>query len=740
MRAAFAPFGQARFRTIPAVPLALWFAAGSTAGLWLAGSWHGVWPPLFAGGVSLALSLASAPEVTRRGAACLLLGAAMAWLHPSRWAEGYAQYLPRENAGASVRATVLEPVGDPATVAPLPTPRRYTARVTAIRTGPQARWRECSGKTVLESRDPPTLRYGDLIEAEGAFVHPPGERFPGGFDYRHYAASRGISHLYRVAELRPRGRAGGWYAAGRAAYRLRDRFVRLETDGLAPENAELLAAFTAGYRHGLSAQTRDTFLRSGAIHVFAISGLHTGIVAALLTVLLLCVRTPYVLRYALLPVLLGGYVFVTGGAPSASRAWLMISVYCLSRAAFRPVQPLQAVALAALGLLVWQPLNLMRSGFQFSFVIVSFLVIGWQRAVPYYRSLIEKEYWRPAPLRSPQWRSHLALRSSQMLCAGCLAWLGSAGLVLTANSLFIPAAVPVNMGISLLLLPAFVAGFAKALFAAIGLGWAETVLAAFLDGVIVVIRGVAELGGRPPASLAVAGGGAATGFAYYALAVPLMLPRLNARIRALFGAGVALLLGSALAAPLGSAPTAAVCHGGGGRSPAVVLFYPTPTEPVVVNTGGYTWSRDLRTYLRSRGCSRLDTLVVARGRQDCARGLLEWITAYKPRSLWLPESRTSPKNRALLQAAAAQQIRQGGRVRWFSTDTHLDSAAPVSVAFSREAEVHESTVVVRGPKTTVRLTLAPRRSGVVSLRLESTGAPVRDGDIPRSNQPRITLW
>lgn len=733
------------FRTVPALPLALWWAAGVALVLSVAGFWHGPGGWIFAAAVLLTLGSVSRPAVSRRGMLALAAGMAITGLHLLRLTHSYDQFLPRRDggAGAAIEGVVTEPFLGQSSASWFAPPNRLAVRVRRIRVG--GAWHACSGRTVMEAPSDQTWTHGDRFQAEGAFVRPPPAPFMGAFNERRYLASKGATHRFRAVQTTRLGPADGWYALGRAVYRLRDRWLRLETARLSPGNAAILAAFTAGYRYGLAPETVDTFLRSGTIHVFAISGLHTGIVAGILTVLLLLLRVPFRFRYMALPVLLGAYVFVTGGAPSATRAWLMVTVYCLAHALFRPIRPLQAVSLAALILLAWNPLNLLSTGFQFSFTIVGFLLVGWRQWMPVVRGLFEKQYWKPERHRAPHWVLGLQRHGLQLLCAGLLAWLGSAGLVLCANALFIPATVPVNIGISLLLLPSFVVAFLKATLASVGFPLADAFLAGLLELLIDGIRRLAEWGGRPPASLAVRQPGVLAGLAYYALAGGLLLAP-SRRLRAGAGMALVVLLGLLLSIPAVLPPRVTVLHGAGLSRPAIAVFKGDGAPPTVINTGGFPWSRELHTLLRHRGCDRIADLVVGGTRSESHRGADALIAIYRPHCLWLPAGRTTPENRRELQALAALQQRGGGRVRWFPTGgppqaSHTAAGPSPALDIVADRDAGERTLDVTGTRRqqSWRVRMVHLRSGDTVVQIHFPSGPQRRVTIPLTHTPKITV-
>ncbi len=119
----------------------------------------------------------------------------------------------------------------------------------------------------------------------------------------------------------------------------------------------------------------DVFRRTGSLHIFAISGLHVGIVGLLLVILLKSVGVPRDWFGVCLLPLLFMYVAATGMKASALRAMVMAGVFLLSPLFRRKPDIPNSVAFAAILLLLLNPEELQSAGFVFSFVVVVFIVM-----------------------------------------------------------------------------------------------------------------------------------------------------------------------------------------------------------------------------------------------------------------------------------------------------------------------------------------------------------------------------
>lgn len=134
----------------------------------------------------------------------------------------------------------------------------------------------------------------------------------------------------------------------------------------------VVAALVLGYKKWLSEETREDYAKTGAMHILAVSGLHTGIVAGIMLGLTSIIRS-HKPRYKVLKFLLacaGVWLFalVSGLAPSVMRAALMFSLFLFARLILeRPVNEYNLMAAAATGMLLYNPYLLFQVGFQLSF-------------------------------------------------------------------------------------------------------------------------------------------------------------------------------------------------------------------------------------------------------------------------------------------------------------------------------------------------------------------------------------
>jgi len=164
--------------------------------------------------------------------------------------------------------------------------------------------------------------------------------------------------------------------AGRC-YQLRRRAADLLQQDLEkfPEHLKLLKALLLGYRQSLPPALYRTFAHTGTLHIFAISGLHVGVMAAILIAILKMTGLARPHWGLLLIPALFLYVFSTGMKASALRAFTMAAIYFAAPLAGRRPDPASSIALAAILLLAVNPLQITDPGFVLSFTVVSGIVL-----------------------------------------------------------------------------------------------------------------------------------------------------------------------------------------------------------------------------------------------------------------------------------------------------------------------------------------------------------------------------
>jgi len=537
--------------------------------------------------------------------------------------DSYDRLVPRLPCRVEITGTVRTSVYGGDALPPEPAwRRRVVVDVHTLQMGGDGCGRSASGRVLVEGNVCGRLRLGERVRLRGVLTAPAAARFPGDFDFSRYLRSeriRGVLRSPRLVDIRP---ARGWGALAAAFFRFRDACIDRAVRGLPADAAGLAAAVVFGLRVGLSPVERRQFLRSGLMHIFAVSGLHVGIFAGLVLAGARVVRIPFRVRYLTLPLPLLLYVLVTGGHPAAVRAWLMLTLWSLCKGMFRAVSPFNTVCVAALLLLIVDPLNLVKVGFQYSFVVVTVLVAGWRWVARLSFLVIERGVWTPMRYRAVGGVKAWQRRGLELLGGSVLAWLGSVGLTVWYNGLFIPGNPLVNavaaptawLTVCTILLKLGVgclpgSGVADSMFAHIGMA------------PVLVLRALTRFGSVPPACL-VSGKPPFWAVAcFYAALAAMLFGR--GRPRLVRAASVALFAFMLVMATVrrGGGAWVSVVSAAGARHPVVAVRCFRRMPPVILDADDGGTCRMLGAWLEQNGHGAVDSVVVRRWTRRTGRAV-----------------------------------------------------------------------------------------------------------------------
>lgn len=235
----------------------------------------------------------------------------------------------------------------------------------------------------------------------------------------------------------------------------------------------LAQAMLLGDGSRLEESVIESFRKTGVLHVLVVSGLHVGLVAAVLPGLAALGLLPRRLAWIGALVLVIAYVALVGARPSALRAGVVAASACVAALSGRRVLSLNSLAGAGVTLFAVQPGAWAAVGTQLSFLaaatllaVSSSIASREARATPPLERLIEST-------RSPLER--LSRRAFAWACWVLLATLTvqtvSGPLVASEFHLVSPAAAPLALVISPLVAMAVSSGLLLLASEAVGLTW-----------------------------------------------------------------------------------------------------------------------------------------------------------------------------------------------------------------------------------------------------------------------------
>ncbi len=333
---------------------------------------------------------------------------------------------------------------------------RSTAEVEVFELRRGATWEPASGKILASANGllGENLSIGCEVEITGALQKPRLPVAEGLFNYRQFLSRQGIYYQLTGASV------GDWklLKASSTSPPFPMRFTRWARSALGlglgktDEALQLRWAMTLGWKEAFTDELSEPFMRSGTMHIFAISGLHIALIAGILVQLLKLTGLPRAVCGLTVIPLLWFYAAATGWQSSAIRATIMMTVIVGGWALKRPGDLLNSLGAAALMILVWEPLQLFQASFQLSF----FVVLSMGLLLPVFEK-IRQRLFRPDPflpeeLRKP-WQRFFDSPTRWLgasFATSLAAWLGSLPLIAYYFNLFTPVSLLANVVVVLL--------------------------------------------------------------------------------------------------------------------------------------------------------------------------------------------------------------------------------------------------------------------------------------------------
>jgi ComEC/Rec2-related protein len=301
---------------------------------------------------------------------------------------------------------------------------------------------------------PPTA-YGDRLRLQGILKRPNPKRNPASFDYTDFLRNQGIHaefscHEKDVKKLgTDKGNpviAAGLHCRGWISEQITRGLGENETEAIA-----IIKAMALGQRSDSPDYLTDKFRFSGTLHVFAVSGLHVGIVAAIVWFGMSALTGLFGLHrnVAVLSVILAviAYAIITGLRPSAFRAAVMAVIFFGGMLFGREPRVFNSTAAAAMVILLCDTNQLFRPGFQLSFCVLISILAFANPIGKYLYHPFRPDPFLPKSLITPGRRAFnsVSRKIIGLMAMSIASWAGSSLLTWYFFGLITPVSILANL-------------------------------------------------------------------------------------------------------------------------------------------------------------------------------------------------------------------------------------------------------------------------------------------------------
>jgi competence protein ComEC len=292
---------------------------------------------------------------------------------------------------------------------------------------------------------------GDELNLFGTLqvIEPP--RNPGEFDMREYLVRRDVKNLF-IVRYPENGRilaAGTAFSVLRAAARSREWMQRVLSRDIqaSPEVVGLICGTALGLRHQTHDDIEEPFQQTGTLHLFAVAGLHVGIVARLLWTFTMVLRLPRKTATAFIIPSLFFYAAITGLHTASVRAAVMSALLLGGIFFDRKVLALNSLAAAGFLILLFDSNQLFTSGFQLSFAVVGAIILLADPVFAVLQRAVAPDPFLPQAIKGRAQRLYAIVGRGLARAASIslAAWIGSLPLIYWYFYLITPVSLLANL-------------------------------------------------------------------------------------------------------------------------------------------------------------------------------------------------------------------------------------------------------------------------------------------------------
>ena len=239
-------------------------------------------------------------------------------------------------------------------------------------------WKKAQGKVLIYHQLATSLQPGEVVLVNKIPEIIPSPSFPDEFDYRGFLAKKDIHFRQFIrsglVKVDSSNTGSLEFAIDRLGYflsNLIDQKVEFA------ESKQIANALLLGQKESLDKEIKKAYSETGTMHILAVSGLHVGIIYAILLLPIKRFKSDSKFRKGYLlavVVLIWLYALMTGFSPSVVRASTMFSLVTAGQMRKKKPSIWNILAFSAMLMIVVEPEVIFDVGFQLSYLAVAGIV------------------------------------------------------------------------------------------------------------------------------------------------------------------------------------------------------------------------------------------------------------------------------------------------------------------------------------------------------------------------------
>lgn len=337
----------------------------------------------------------------------------------------------------------------------------------------------------------PKYHYGDKVLVTGKLKSPSNFDTDSGreFDYINYLAKDEIFYTMSFANVlfvshEPESKIK------EILFRFKESIEKNISNVVPKPESQFLSGITLGSRSGLSSQLKDKFIKTGTIHIVALSGYNISIVAKGIQQFFIYFLSYYA-SIALGVISIFLFVLMTGASSTAVRAGIMAILVLLSKATGRKYEISIALFIAGFLMILHDPMTL---AFDVSFQLSFLATLGIIYLNPIFEKIFGKKDNEKPPVIFLQ-KVHFGFRD--ILSTTLSAQIAVLPFIIYKMGILSLVSFPVNIFILPLIPIAMYLGFAVGVLGYVGT-WISMPFGFIAYKILEFILWIIDLGSRLP--------------------------------------------------------------------------------------------------------------------------------------------------------------------------------------------------------------------------------------------------
>lgn len=221
-------------------------------------------------------------------------------------------------------------------------------------------------KVIINETSGNEFLVGDYISVEGVIASVDGERIPGDFNYKEYLFNNNIIGTIKTNKAQKLYRPLSIYLIKYYCEAYLEKFFSFKA-------RSFLKGLLLGDRSDFDPDFSTSLIDNGLIHLFAVSGLHIGLIIGIFTFLFKKLKIKHIEGFLIIFLFL--YLIVTAFSPSILRAVLMYYASLINKKLNLKLTSLDVISIIFILLLLINPFYIHNMGFCLSFLLATMIIV-----------------------------------------------------------------------------------------------------------------------------------------------------------------------------------------------------------------------------------------------------------------------------------------------------------------------------------------------------------------------------